>query len=200
MRDWREDKPIRMDPHLIDLLWEVHREVGAKEPIWIVCGYRSPSTNTRLRRRSRGSRQVQPAHARQGHRLLHSRRAARATACRRSAGAARRRGLLSLIGCTLRAHGYRQRAPLAADAGGATCKRAVEGSADSRAASDPRGTALARGEIQRPDRKPGLLAKLRGGGKDADEEADAAAAEKPAPSAKTADATPGTAVVEPNRR
>src|SRR4029077_20759476 len=45
LRDWREDDPVRMDPHLIDLLWEVHREVGAKEPIWVVCGYRSPATN-----------------------------------------------------------------------------------------------------------------------------------------------------------
>ena len=54
MRDWRESEPIKMDPHLIDALWEVHREVGAKEPIWIVCGYRSPSTNSALRRRSSG--------------------------------------------------------------------------------------------------------------------------------------------------
>ena len=43
-----------MDPHLIDLLWEVHRETGSKEPIWVVCGYRSPQTNAMLRRRSRG--------------------------------------------------------------------------------------------------------------------------------------------------
>ena len=43
-----------MDPHLIDLLWEVHREVGAKEAIWIICGYRSPETNSMLRRRSSG--------------------------------------------------------------------------------------------------------------------------------------------------
>src|SRR5262249_39118658 len=54
LRDWREDQPIKMDPHLIDLLWEVHREVGTKEPIWVVCGYRSPSTNSMLRRRSSG--------------------------------------------------------------------------------------------------------------------------------------------------
>jgi uncharacterized protein YcbK (DUF882 family) len=54
MRDWRESEPIKMDPHLIDLLWEVHREVGAKEPIWVVCGYRSPNTNSMLRRRSSG--------------------------------------------------------------------------------------------------------------------------------------------------
>ena len=42
LRDWRESQPTKMDPHLIDLLWEVHREVGAKEAIWIICGYRSP--------------------------------------------------------------------------------------------------------------------------------------------------------------
>ncbi len=27
MRDWREDGSVKMDPHVIDLLWEVHREV-----------------------------------------------------------------------------------------------------------------------------------------------------------------------------
>jgi uncharacterized protein YcbK (DUF882 family) len=54
LRDWRESKSTAMDPHLIDLLWEVYREVGAKEPIWIVCGYRSPETNSMLRRRSSG--------------------------------------------------------------------------------------------------------------------------------------------------
>jgi uncharacterized protein YcbK (DUF882 family) len=54
LRDWRETEAIRMDPHLIDLLWEVHREVNAKEPIWVVCGYRSPQTNSMLRRRSSG--------------------------------------------------------------------------------------------------------------------------------------------------
>ena len=54
LRDWRENEPIKMDPHLIDLLWEVHREVGGKEPIWVVCGYRSPSTNSMLRKRSSG--------------------------------------------------------------------------------------------------------------------------------------------------
>ncbi|MGA7489745.1 MAG: DUF882 domain-containing protein, partial [Xanthobacteraceae bacterium] len=54
LRDWRESEAVNMDPHLIDLLWEVHREVRAKEPIWVVCGYRSPETNSMLRRRSSG--------------------------------------------------------------------------------------------------------------------------------------------------
>jgi uncharacterized protein YcbK (DUF882 family) len=52
LRDWRHSKETRMDPHLIDLLWEVHRETGSKEPIYIVCGYRSPATNAMLHRRS----------------------------------------------------------------------------------------------------------------------------------------------------
>jgi uncharacterized protein YcbK (DUF882 family) len=54
MRDWRDDNSVKMDPHVIDLLWEVHREVGAKEPIWVVGGHRSPTTNAELRRRSSG--------------------------------------------------------------------------------------------------------------------------------------------------
>jgi uncharacterized protein YcbK (DUF882 family) len=54
LRDWRKEAEIKMDPHLIDLVWEAQREVGAKEPIWVVCGYRSPATNSMLRRRSRG--------------------------------------------------------------------------------------------------------------------------------------------------
>ena len=54
LRDWRRGKATHMDPQLIDLLWEVQRETGSKEPIDIVCGYRSPETNSMLRRRSRG--------------------------------------------------------------------------------------------------------------------------------------------------
>jgi len=54
LRDWRVEQTIKMDPHLIDLVWEVNREVGSKQPIQIVCGYRSPSTNAMLRAHSRG--------------------------------------------------------------------------------------------------------------------------------------------------
>jgi uncharacterized protein YcbK (DUF882 family) len=54
LRDWRRNKVIRMDPQLIDLVWEVQRETGSKQPIWVVCGYRSPETNSMLRRRSSG--------------------------------------------------------------------------------------------------------------------------------------------------
>jgi uncharacterized protein YcbK (DUF882 family) len=53
LRDWRREQQIQMDPHLFDVIWEVYREVGAKETIEVVCGYRSPETNAMLRHRSR---------------------------------------------------------------------------------------------------------------------------------------------------
>jgi uncharacterized protein YcbK (DUF882 family) len=54
LRDWRRAQQTRMDPHLIDLVWEVHREADTKETIQVVCGYRAPQTNAMLRRRSGG--------------------------------------------------------------------------------------------------------------------------------------------------
>jgi uncharacterized protein YcbK (DUF882 family) len=54
LRDWRKDEEIQMDPRLLDVVWEVYREVGGKGPIHVVCGYRSPATNAMLRSRSRG--------------------------------------------------------------------------------------------------------------------------------------------------
>ena len=55
MRDWRKNEATTMDREEIDLLWEVYQEVGAKEPIDIICGYRSPGTNEMLRGRSKSS-------------------------------------------------------------------------------------------------------------------------------------------------
>jgi uncharacterized protein YcbK (DUF882 family) len=50
LRDWRKDEQTTMDPGLIDLLWEVHNELGSAEPINIISGYRSHDTNEMLRR------------------------------------------------------------------------------------------------------------------------------------------------------
>jgi uncharacterized protein YcbK (DUF882 family) len=50
LRDWRKDEPTTMDPGLIDLLWEIHTELGSKQPIHIISGYRSKGTNEMLRR------------------------------------------------------------------------------------------------------------------------------------------------------
>ena len=55
MRDWRKGQSTHMDPHLFDLLWEAYRELGATQPIQVVCGYRSPGTNAMLRARSKSS-------------------------------------------------------------------------------------------------------------------------------------------------
>jgi uncharacterized protein YcbK (DUF882 family) len=54
LRDWRRNEVTRMDPTLFDLVWNVYRDVGARQPIHIVSGYRSPATNNALRNRSRG--------------------------------------------------------------------------------------------------------------------------------------------------
>ncbi len=50
LRDWRQNEPTKMDPALIDLLWEVHTELGSKEPIHIISGFRSRGTNDMLRK------------------------------------------------------------------------------------------------------------------------------------------------------
>ncbi len=49
MRDWRRDEQTKMDPALIDLLWEMHRELGSKVPINLISAYRSRKTNNMLR-------------------------------------------------------------------------------------------------------------------------------------------------------
>ena len=54
LRDWRNDEPTKMDPHLFDLVWEVQHEFGGHKTIHIISAYRAPRTNAMLRRRSRG--------------------------------------------------------------------------------------------------------------------------------------------------
>lgn len=53
LRDWRRNESTKMDPELFDLLWEVQQQFGGRT-INIVSAYRSPATNSMLRRRSRG--------------------------------------------------------------------------------------------------------------------------------------------------
>ncbi|WP_404809964.1 DUF882 domain-containing protein [Microvirga lenta] len=54
LRDWRVERPAKMDPRLFDILWEIYREAGSNEPIHVISAYRSPATNSMLRRRSSG--------------------------------------------------------------------------------------------------------------------------------------------------
>jgi len=49
LRDWRKNEATKMDPALIDLIWEVHAELGSKEPVHIISGFRSRATNEMLR-------------------------------------------------------------------------------------------------------------------------------------------------------
>ena len=50
LRDWRRDEATEMDPELIDLIWEIHAELGSKEPIHVISAFRSRGTNDMLRR------------------------------------------------------------------------------------------------------------------------------------------------------
>ncbi len=50
LRDWRKNEPTTMDPALIDTLWEIHTELGSKEPIHIISGFRSRGTNSMLKK------------------------------------------------------------------------------------------------------------------------------------------------------
>jgi uncharacterized protein YcbK (DUF882 family) len=54
LRDWRRNEPTKMDPHLLDVVWETYKAVGARDYIHVVSAYRSPATNSMLRKRSKG--------------------------------------------------------------------------------------------------------------------------------------------------
>ncbi len=61
LRDWRKNEATEMDPELIDLLWEIHTELGSEKPIHIISGYRSRATNNMLRK-TRGGQAKQSRH------------------------------------------------------------------------------------------------------------------------------------------
>ena len=50
MRDHRKNESTRMDPGLIDLIWETHEALRSTAPVHIISGYRSRATNELLRR------------------------------------------------------------------------------------------------------------------------------------------------------
>jgi uncharacterized protein YcbK (DUF882 family) len=53
LRDWRRNEPTKMDPRLLDLVWEVYQKSGSRDYIHVVSAYRSPATNGMLRSRSK---------------------------------------------------------------------------------------------------------------------------------------------------
>ncbi len=54
LRDWRKNEDADMDPQLLDLVWEIYREAGARDYVHVISAYRSPKTNAMLRARSSG--------------------------------------------------------------------------------------------------------------------------------------------------
>jgi uncharacterized protein YcbK (DUF882 family) len=61
MGDWRRKVSTKMDPELIDLIWEIHKELGSKKPVHLISGYRSPKTNSMLRK-TRGGQATKSKH------------------------------------------------------------------------------------------------------------------------------------------
>ena len=54
MRDWRANKETNMDPALIDLIWTLHKQLGSNEPVHLICGHRTASTNESMRKKGGG--------------------------------------------------------------------------------------------------------------------------------------------------
>lgn len=54
LRDFRRNEPTKMDPKLLDLVWEVYQKSGSTGYVNVISGYRSPATNGMLRSRRRG--------------------------------------------------------------------------------------------------------------------------------------------------
>lgn len=53
LRDHRSDEVIDMDTLLIDSLFELSQELGCRNEIHVISGYRSPATNEKLRKQGR---------------------------------------------------------------------------------------------------------------------------------------------------
>jgi uncharacterized protein YcbK (DUF882 family) len=54
LRDWRTGDEIAMDPKLFDLLHTLRRKMISDSPFDLISGYRSPATNAKLRKKSKG--------------------------------------------------------------------------------------------------------------------------------------------------
>lgn len=54
MRDWRNNKLVKIDTRTIDIMAASHNLLGVDEPYMLLSGYRSPETNAMLRSKSGG--------------------------------------------------------------------------------------------------------------------------------------------------
>ncbi len=61
LRDWRTNQTTTIDPKTIDIVWEMHAELGSQQPVHIISAYRSRDTNEMLRK-TRGGQASQSQH------------------------------------------------------------------------------------------------------------------------------------------
>ena len=61
LADWRTGQQIKIDPRLLDTVWEVYQKTGSNKPIHVVSSYRSPKTNAMLRK-TRGGQAKKSQH------------------------------------------------------------------------------------------------------------------------------------------
>ena len=66
LRDWRKDEPTEMDPDLIDLVWEMHNELGSAEPINVISAYPLARHQRHAAPHRRRPGEPEPPHPRQG--------------------------------------------------------------------------------------------------------------------------------------
>jgi uncharacterized protein YcbK (DUF882 family) len=54
LRDFRTGESHRIDPQLLDILYDLQNRANRNSPFEVISGYRSPATNAMLRRSSTG--------------------------------------------------------------------------------------------------------------------------------------------------
>jgi len=54
LADWRDAEQQEIDPHLLDILWEIQRQAGNDDVFEVISAYRSPQTNEMLRQTTSG--------------------------------------------------------------------------------------------------------------------------------------------------
>ncbi len=54
LADFRTGDVVKIDPGLLNLIYDIREAVGSKEPYEVISAYRSPRTNAMLRKRSGG--------------------------------------------------------------------------------------------------------------------------------------------------
>jgi len=52
LADWRNGKQHDLDPHLMDVLWQIQQATGSTDTWEVISAYRSPETNDMLRSKS----------------------------------------------------------------------------------------------------------------------------------------------------